>query len=481
MKINFTKQATANAKKAISVVVVTEDDAKKSTNKAVKAAKDSFGFVGKSSEAHLVSDGAKVVAVVGAGKKSDLNDVALQAIGARVFSFVNANKFEAANISFPAQDSTKSATNIAFGALLKAYRFNRYFENKLEGKEPKLTAINLVTKDSTKAEKEFKELEILAENVYLARDLVSEPANVLNPETYAELCRNLEQDGLEVQVLGEDEMYELGMNSLLAVGQGSMMESQLVILKWNGGKKGDAPLAFVGKGVTFDTGGISIKPSQNMEDMKTDMGGSAVVVSLLRNLAQRKAKVNAVGVVGLVENMPSGHAQRPGDVVTSMSGQTIEVINTDAEGRMVLADALHYTNTKFKPKFIVDLATLTGAIVVCLADIHAGLFANDDKLAKEIEDSGKATGETVWRLPIGEEYDVMINSDIADMKNVGAGRGAGSTTAAQFLKRFIGKTKWAHLDIAGVAWKGKGDATAVKGATGYGVRLLNELVKKYEK
>ena len=276
-------------------------------------------------------------------------------------------------------------------------------------------------------------------------------------------------------------MKKLGMGSLLGVGQGSDKESQLVILKWNGGKKGEQPLAFVGKGVTFDTGGISIKPSANMEDMKTDMAGSAVVVSLLRNLAQRKAKVNVVGVVGLVENMPSGTAQRPGDVVKSMSGQTIEVINTDAEGRLVLADALHYTNIKFKPKFIVDLATLTGAIVVCLADVYAGLFSNDDDLAKKLESCGTATGERVWRMPLGEEYDEMINSDIADMKNVGSGRGAGSTTAAQFLQRFVGETKWAHLDIAGVAWKGKGDAMAVKGASGYGLRLLDSLVRTYEK
>jgi leucyl aminopeptidase len=278
-------------------------------------------------------------------------------------------------------------------------------------------------------------------------------------------------------------MEKLKMGSLLGVGQGSNYESKLVVLKYYGAKnKKDQPIAFVGKGVTFDTGGISIKPAQNMEDMKTDMAGSAVVVGLMKLLAARKAKVNAVGVVGLVENMPSGTAQKPGDVVRSMSGQTIEVVNTDAEGRLVLADALHYTNTRFKPKFIVDLATLTGAIVVALADVHAGLFSNDDSLSKQLEEAGKKTGEKVWRLPVGEEYDEMINSDIADMKNVGNGRGAGSITAAQFLKRFIDKTKWAHLDIAGVAWRGKGDPLAVKGATGFGVRLLNQLViDNYEK
>jgi leucyl aminopeptidase len=282
---------------------------------------------------------------------------------------------------------------------------------------------------------------------------------------------------LEVEVLGEKEMEKLGMHSLLGVGQGSDKESKLVILKWNGAKnKKEQPVAFVGKGVTFDTGGISIKPAQNMEDMKTDMAGSAVVVGLLKLFAERKANINAVGVVGLVENMPSGTAQRPGDVVRSMSGQTIEVINTDAEGRLVLADALHYTNTKFKPKFIVDLATLTGAIVIALADVHAGLFSNDDKLSEQITKAGNKTGETVWRMPVAQEYDDMINSDIADMKNVGNGKGAGSTTAAQFLKRFIGETKWAHLDIAGVAWRGKGDPLAVKGATGFGLRLLNQMV-----
>jgi leucyl aminopeptidase len=270
---------------------------------------------------------------------------------------------------------------------------------------------------------------------------------------------------------------------LLAVGQGSDKESKLVIFKYNGAKnKKSAPIAFVGKGVTFDTGGISIKPSNNMEDMKSDMGGSSVVVGLMTLLAQRKAKVNAVGVIGLVENMPSGGAYRPSDIITSMSGQTIEVINTDAEGMMVLADDLHYTNTTFKPELIVDLATLTGAIIVALADLHAGLFSNDDNLAKQIDEAGKKTGETVWRLPVSKEYDAMINSDIADMRNTGNGRGAGSTTAAQFLQRFVGKTKWAHLDIAGVAWKGKGDATAVKGATGFGVNLLNQFVAdNYEK
>jgi leucyl aminopeptidase len=478
MKITFSSKSAAGA---VSLFILTEEQTKKSTLKAVKIAKENFAFEGKSNQAHLISDAAGIFAVVGAGAEKKINELALQKIGGRVFSFLNAAKIKEAAINFEGKDQARSLANIAFGSLLASYRFNRYFEDKKKDKEVKVAALTFVTPDASKVQAQFVELEILAKNIFLTRDLVSEPSNILNPESYAEICKTLKKDGLEVEVFGEAEMKKLGMGSLLGVGQGSEKESKMVIFKWNGGKKGEQPLAFVGKGVTFDTGGISIKPSNNMEDMKTDMAGSAVVVGLLRHLAQRKAKVNVIGAIGLVENMPSGTAQRPGDVVRSMSGQTIEVINTDAEGRLVLADVLHYTNTKFKPKFIVDLATLTGAIIVSLADIYSGLFSNDDDLAKKIESCGTATGERAWRLPLGEEYDEMINSDIADMKNVGSGRGAGSITAAQFLQRFVGKTPWAHLDIAGVAWKGKGDAMAVKGASGYGVRLLDALVKLYEK
>lgn len=483
MKINFTKSVAFSAlKNSVPVLVITEEQAKKSSQKEVKFAKENFAFSGKGSQAHLVTLNGQIVAIIGAGAEKKLDEIALQKIGSKICAFLNGAKIKNASVFFDSKNSAKDLAQIAFGASLQGYRFNKYFENKKKDKDLKIDVLNFATSDVAKLEKEFAPLKILADNIFFVRDLVSEPSNILHPESYAAICKGLnKKDGLEVEVLGEAEMKKLGMGSLLGVGQGSEKESQLVILKWNGGKKGEAPLAFVGKGVTFDTGGISIKPATNMEDMKTDMAGSAVVVGLLRNLAQRKAKVNAVGVIGLVENMPSGTAQRPGDVVRSMSGQTIEVINTDAEGRLVLADALHYTNTKFKPKFIVDLATLTGAIIVCLADVYAGLFCNDDTLAKQIESCGTKTGERAWRLPLGEEYDDMINSDIADMKNVGSGRGAGSTTAAQFLKRFIGDTKWAHLDIAGVAWKGKGDAMAVKGASGYGVRLLDQLVRMYEK
>jgi leucyl aminopeptidase len=482
MKINFTKSTGFSApKNSVAVLVLTEEQVKKSNLKPVKFAKENFDFSGKNNQSHLVSHEESPLLIIGAGAEKKLDELELQKIGSRVAAALNGSKIKNGSVFFESKNSAKDLANIAFGASLQSYRFTKYFENKKKDKELKLESISFMASDAAKAQKEFSELKILSENIFFIRDLVSEPSNVLNPESYAEICKTLKKDGLEVQILGEAEMKKLGMGSLLCVGQGSARESKLVVLKWNGGSAKEAPLAFVGKGVTFDTGGISIKPSTNMEDMKTDMAGSAVVVGLLRNLAQRKAKVNVVGVVGLVENMPSGTAIKPGDVVTSMSGQTIEVINTDAEGRLVLADALHYTNTKFKPKFIVDLATLTGAIVVALADAYAGLFSNDDELAKKIESCGTKTGERAWRLPLGEEYDEMINSDIADMKNVGSGRGAGSTTAAQFLKRFVGETKWAHLDIAGVAWKGKGDAMAVKGATGYGLRLLDALVRTYEK
>lgn len=482
MKINFAKSAAFSAlKNSVPVLVLTEEQVKKSTLKQVKFAKEKFAFEGKNNQANLFSSDDQVIVVIGAGAEKKLNDLESQKVGSRIVAFLNGSKIKEGSIFFESKNSAKDLANIAFGALLQSYRFNKYFENKKKEKELKLETLSVMSSDAAKVSKEFAPLKILAENIFLVRDLVSEPSNILNPESYADKCADLKKDGLSVQILDEDDMKKLGMNALLGVGQGSEKKSQLVVLQWNGGKDGERPLAFVGKGVTFDTGGISIKPSANMEDMKTDMAGSAVVVGLLRNLAQRKAKVNVVGVIGIVENMPSGNAQRPGDVVRSMSGQTIEVINTDAEGRLVLADALHYTNTKFKPKFIVDLATLTGAIIVALADVYAGLFCNDDDLAKKIEACGNEVGERAWRLPLGEEYDEMINSDIADMKNVGSGRGAGSTTAAQFLKRFVGETKWAHLDIAGVAWKGKGDAMAVKGASGYGVRLLDQLVRTYEK
>ena len=311
--------------------------------------------------------------------------------------------------------------------------------------------------------------------MFLTRDLVNEPANTLHPGEFAKRAKALTRLGVKVEVLGEAQMKKLGMGSLLGVGHGSEHESKLIVMRWSGGKPGEKPVAFVGKGVCFDTGGISLKPAASMEDMKGDMGGAACVTGLMHALAARKAKANVVGVIGVVENMPDGKAQRPGDIVTSMSGQTIEVINTDAEGRLVLADALWYTQDRFKPKFMIDLATLTGAIMIALGKEYAGLFSNDDKLSKQLSEAGEAEGEKVWRMPMGEAYDKAIESRFADMKNVG-GRDGGSITAAQFLQRFVNKVPWAHLDIAGTAMASPQTATNQSWGSGWGVRILNRLV-----
>ena len=318
----------------------------------------------------------------------------------------------------------------------------------------------------------------LIKGINFTKDLVSEPGNILHPDEYVKRILALKKDGLKVTILDERKLKKLGMNSLLGVGQGSVRGSYLACIEWKGAKNNSKPLAFVGKGVCFDTGGISLKPAKFMEDMTYDMAGSAVVVGLMKNLALRKAKVNAVGVVGLVENMPGGNAQRPGDIVKSYSGKTIEILNTDAEGRLVLADALTYTEKKYKPKFIVDLATLTGAIIVSLGSEYAGLFSNDDKLSNQLYEAGLKVEEKVWRMPLNENYDKLINSKNADMQNINYQGGAGSTTAAQFLQRFIlNKTPWAHLDIAGMAFSKYNGALNSWGATGFGVRLLNKLIE----
>ena len=319
----------------------------------------------------------------------------------------------------------------------------------------------------------------LEEGTFYARDLVSEPGNILHPDEYAKRLNSLKKFGLKVTIFDKKKLKKLGMHALLGVGQGSVRGSYLVSLEWNGAKNNSKPLAFVGKGVCFDTGGYSLKPARFMEDMTYDMAGSAAVVGLMKNLALRKAKVNAVGVVGLVENMVSGNAQRPGDIVKSYSGKTIEVLNTDAEGRLVLADAITYTEKKYKPKFIIDLATLTGAIIVSLGSEYAGLFSNDDKLSKLISTAGEKVEEKIWRMPLHKNYDKLINSKNADMQNINYVGGAGSTTAAQFLQRFIiNKTPWAHLDIAGMAFSKYGGALNSGGATGFGVRLLNQLIEE---
>jgi leucyl aminopeptidase len=423
---------------------------------------------------------ARLIAL-GTGKDEKFDLLAAQSLGAGLIGALNAYGAKTARIFCDGDIFTKEhAAALAQGAQLKSYRFDKYHTKLKPEEKPTFETLEILTPFAREAQKLHDPQEKINESVFFIRDLVSEPANVIYPESMAEKCRELEALGVKVEVLGEKEMKKLGMGALLGVGQGSERESKLVVMEWKG-IESKAPLAFVGKGVTFDTGGISIKPAGGMEEMKWDMGGAATVIGLLRALAARKAKVHAVGVVGLVENMPDGNAQRPGDVVKSMSGQTIEVLNTDAEGRLVLADALWYTQEKFSPRLVIDLATLTGAIIVALGTSRAGLFSNDDALAEQLAQAGKITGEEVWRLPLGEVYDKQINSSIADMQNIGKEREAGSITAAQFLKRFIKdeKTPWAHLDIAGVAWTSKGIDTAPKGATGYGVRLLNQLIRDH--
>jgi leucyl aminopeptidase len=364
--------------------------------------------------------------------------------------------------------------SIVFGATIRSYKFDKYKTNSKSNK------INFILPTVVKKKYNLNNIKFksLQEGIEITKDLVSEPGNILYPEEYVKRISFLEKYGLKIKVYNERELKKLGMNALLGVGQGSIRQSYLVSIEWRGSEKKIKPLAFVGKGVCFDTGGISLKPAKFMEDMTYDMAGSAVVVGLMKTLALRKAKINAVGVVGLVENMPDGNAQRPGDIVKSYSGKTIEILNTDAEGRLVLADALTYTEKKFKPKFIVDLATLTGAIIVSLGSEYAGLFSNDDKISDQLTKAGEKVGEKIWRMPLNDNYDKLIDSKKADMQNINYVGGAGSTTAAQFLQRFIlNKTPWAHLDIAGMAFSKYGGALNSGGATGYGVRLLNQLIE----
>ena len=448
---------------------------------AVARAAGQGRFNGKAGQSALVggAPGAQTW-VIGAGAEADFRDLNVEAAAAAAYNAAKLSGATTLALELSHLDAEQAA-RAAFGARLAAYRFDKYLTKQKPEKVPSITTIRVVAGDPAAAEKAFESWNAVADAVYFARDLVSEPANVLYPESFAERCKGLKSLGLEIEVLGEKEMEKLGMRTLLGVGQGSVRESQLVVMRWNGGAKDAQPIAFVGKGVCFDTGGISIKPAEGMEEMKWDMGGAAAVAGLMHALAGRKAKVNAVGVLGLVENMPDGAAQRPGDIVVSRSGQSVEVINTDAEGRLVLADALWYTQERFKPKFMVDLATLTGAMIISLGLDYAGVFSNNDDLADAIVSASKPTGEKTWRMPLPEEYDRMIDSAAADVKN-SSGRTAGSITAALFLQRFVNNTPWAHIDIAPTAWKKDSKVgTVPDGATGYGVRLLNQMVAdRYE-
>jgi leucyl aminopeptidase len=437
-------------------------------------------FTGKSGSALTVVLPAGLKAsrlvVVGIGKEGEAKD--LVKLGGTAMGKIPASAAAATIFAELPSGAMKpdQAAELALGARLRAYAFDRYKTKRKDGEEqPSRANVTIAVADAAATRKAWTAQQAVAEGVHIARDLVNEPSNVLYPEEFARRAAALKKLGVTVEVLDEKAMKKLGMNALLGVGQGSARESQLVVMRWNGGKRGSAPLAFIGKGVCFDTGGISIKPAQGMEDMKGDMAGAACVVGLMHAFAARKVRVNAVGAIGLVENMPGADAQRPGDIVKSMSGQTIEIINTDAEGRLVLADVLWYVAKRFKPKFMVNLATLTGAIIVALGHEHAGLFANDDKLADRLIKAGQATSERLWRMPLAPEYDKLIDSKFADVKNTG-GRNAGAITAAQFLQRFVDKTPWAHLDIAGTGMGSPQTEINKSWASGFGVRLLHRLV-----
>ncbi len=492
--LSFADRRANNTKSASATAIFVTDDlritGKEDLGNAAAYVSQSLAaaqFKGKKGESlTLLNPDASPshILVIGVGKASDITTLTIEESGAVALAAALAAKVNHLDI-VPAlpktvkMDAATVAAHAGYGAKLRAYNFNKYRTKIKAEDQPKLKTVTVITTATASAKKRFEPLFAIAQAVAFTRDIVSEPANVIYPATLSAECKKLEKFGVKVEILGEAAMKKLGMGALLGVGQGSVRESQLVVMQYNGGKKGVKPVALIGKGVTFDTGGISIKPAGGMEEMKWDMGGSATVIGTLRALAARKAKVNVVGVVGLVENMPDGNAQRPGDVVTSMSGQTIEVINTDAEGRLVLADALWYTQDRFKPQCMLDLATLTGAIIVALGSHRAGLFSNTDKMAEALAKSAVRTGEKVWRMPLGDEYDKMINCDIADMQNVGEGREAGSTTAAQFLQRFVNDVPWVHLDIAGVAWQNKPiTPLAPKGAVGWGVRLLNDWIEQ---
>ncbi len=427
--------------------------------------------------------GLNRVVVFGVGEPGKLTAQDAEFMGGAVAGALENLKQANATIAAEIAGQTKIADGdlaalMASGVRLRSYAFNKYKTGKDDKKKPVFTSAAVITGSVAAARKAYRPLEAIATGVHLARDLVNEPANTLYPEEFASRAKALTRLGLEVEVLTEKQMQRLKMHALLGVAQGSVRVPRLVVMRWNGGKKGDQPIAFVGKGVTFDTGGISIKPASGMEDMKGDMGGAACVTGLMAALAGRKAKANVIGVIGLVENMPDGNAQRPGDIVTSMSGQTIAVLNTDAEGRLVLADALWYTQNRFKPQIMVDLATLTGAIIVALGKEHAGLFSNNDQLSERLHALGEATGEKVWRLPLSPAYDKLIDYEVADMKNTG-GRSAGSIAAAQFLQRFVNKVPWAHLDVAGTAMDSEKTAINQSWASGWGVRLLSRLVETH--
>ena len=488
MKIEFAAADSVSGAFAVPVY------ADKTLSDAASAANDAAGgslvkamnasrFTGKPGQTlEIVApsghDASRIV-LFGLGEKDKVDDKVLEKAGAAVVKLVlTGGESDIAIRLDGGVAEPGGAARAALGASLAAYRFDDYRTKLSEDKKPSLKSVTVTLDDPKAGAAAWSAWQHVAAGVDLARDLTNQPPNVLNPETYAKRIEKLAEFGLEIEILDEAKMSELGMDMLLGVGQGSAFESHIAIMKWMGGKKGDAPLMFVGKGLTFDSGGISLKPGAGMDEMKGDMGGSACVVGLMRALAGRKAKVNAIGLVGLVENMPDAAAQRPGDIVKSMSGQMVEILNTDAEGRLVLGDVLWYGQQRFEPKLIIDLATLTGAILIALGNSRAGIFSNDDTLAEHLSKAGNDSDELVWRLPLGAEYDKQIDTPNADMKNIGEGRLAGSITAAQFLQRFVNERTWCHIDIAGTAMGGmKDDPRQPSWGTGWGVRMLDRFVR----
>jgi leucyl aminopeptidase len=423
--------------------------------------------------------GVPRLVVVGVGGEKDRAGLDWRSLGGVIQSKVE-GRTASVLLECPGLEvSPQAAADVALGARLRAYKFDRYKTKKKDnGESDDPTRLTFLVGDPAAAKRAEKRHAGLAEGVHLARDLVNEPPNVLGPEEFAERTRALTKLGVEIEILDEAALEQIGMRALLAVGQGSCRESRVVLMRWNGGRDGAAPLAFIGKGVCFDSGGISIKPAGGMEDMKGDMAGAACVTGLMHALASRKARANVVGAIGLTENMPDGGAHRPGDIITTLSGQTVEMVNSDAEGRLVLGDVLWHVKERFKPALMVDLATLTGAILVALAQEYAGLFSNDDELAERLVAAGKASGERVWRMPLAAEYDKMIDSKFADMKNTG-GRNGGAITAAQFLQRYVGDVPWAHLDVAGTAMNAPQTEINKSWGSGWGVRLLDQLVRDH--
>ena len=486
MKVNFVPKLTE--KKEILALVADKKSFldfkeldKNTLNKIQHSINNEDFNFNKFSSLEIINDKntsfSKII-LISPGKKSSIQSNDFAIIGGKINQISSKSNKKIVSILVAKEFSTDdNLIQIGFGATLNTYKFDKYKTKKKTKKQ--INEVKIISNSANQLKNKLKNKISVAEGIFLARDLVNEPSNVLNPEAYAKRIKELSKFGLKVEVLNEAKMKRLGMWSLLGVGRGSQYESQLVIIRWEGNKsKKTKPLCFVGKGVCFDSGGISLKPGNKMEEMIGDMGGSAAVVGLMKTLALRKAKVNVIGVVGLVENMPDGTAQKPGDIVKSMSGQTIEIQNTDAEGRLVLADALWYAQDKYKPEIMIDLATLTGAIVMSLGNKMAGIFSNNDDLSDKLLEAGRVSGDNVWRLPLSESYDKMINSQFADMKNIGMG-GAGSITAAQFLKRFVNKVPWVHIDIAGTATGMEKSSINTSWASGFGVNLLDTLISKF--